>query len=448
LPDGSETVTYFDVGSVANVGTGIAGGLAIDDNLVSGFWTFLGTSQNVDIWGLELAPSGPPLTNDVGVSAIVSPSSGVNLGSAEEVTITVKNFGTAAQSNFDVSFTLDGGTPVTETISATINGGDTYEHTFGTTVDLSALGDYVFEACTYLAGDENPDNDCKTKTVSNNLPEYCDATTTTEDEWIANVLCGDIDNSSGWQGGVADYTDQYTTIDAGSSEDITVTNGNAWASDIVYCWVDWNMDYVFEQGGDEEFQLTNVGGTGEVFEGAISVPAGTPNGLYRMRVRMTYSTAPTPCGNSSYGEVEDYSIMVGEAVVGSLDGTVTAVGGGAIEGATVTLQGTSYSGTTGPDGTYLIENINIGDYTAECSASGYQTATAPVTIEEGITTTQDFALEEASALNPPINFNAVVQNNVDVYWEINQSRKGGVFIIITILILHRKILRNHRKQLF
>jgi PKD repeat protein len=35
-------------------------------------------------------------------------------------------------------------------------------------------------------------------------------------------------------------------------------------------------------------------------------------GQYRMRVRMTYSSDPTPCDNSSYGEVEDYSIFIGE----------------------------------------------------------------------------------------------------------------------------------------
>ena len=77
---------------------------------------------------------------------------------------------------------------------------------------------------------------------------------------------------------------------------------------MVTCWVDWNMNYVFDQGGDEEFMLTNVGGTGETFTGAIAVPAGTPNGDYRMRVRMTYSTAPVPCGPSSYGDIEDYTI--------------------------------------------------------------------------------------------------------------------------------------------
>ncbi len=69
---------------------------------------------------------------------LLAPNSGMGLGSAEAVTIKVKNFGTAAQSGFDVDFTLDGGAAVTETISATINGGETYDHTFGVTVDLSA----------------------------------------------------------------------------------------------------------------------------------------------------------------------------------------------------------------------------------------------------------------------------------------------------------------------
>ena len=140
--------------------------------------------------------------------------------------------------------------------------------------------------------------------------DYCDASTQTEDEYIANVLCGDIDNSSGWQGGVANYTNISTMISPGTYEEITVTNGNSWANDIVYCWVDWDQDYEFE-GGSELFMLTNIGGSGHFFEGLIYVPSDTPDGEYRLRVRMTYSTAPLPCGDANYGEVEDYTIVVG-----------------------------------------------------------------------------------------------------------------------------------------
>ncbi len=154
------------------------------------------------------------------------------------------------------------------------------------------------------------------------VQEYCDASTVTEDEWIALVECGTIYNQTGWQGGVGDYTDQFTIIPPGVAEPILVTNGNPWASDNVTCWVDWNDDMEWTQGGDEEFVLTNDG-TGAFFDGFITPPAGTPMGEYRMRVRMTYSVAPFPCGEASYGEVEDYTIVVGQGA--SYDAGVTAI---------------------------------------------------------------------------------------------------------------------------
>jgi hypothetical protein len=276
----------------------------------TGSATYVGDFQGgAEMCGLAFEYSSVQYTNDIGIQTILSPTSGVNLGN-EVVTVRIKNFGTAAQSNFNISYTLDGGTPVNATITNSIAGGATYDYTFPGTVDLSEYDTYNFVACTYLAGDENAVNDCKSKNITNGPPVYCDATTSTFDEYISNVLCGSINNSSSWQGGVADYTAMFTTIAAGASEAITVTNPVPYASDMVTCWVDWNMDYTFGTG-EEQFVLTNVGGTGSSFTGSITVPAGTPNGDYRMRVRMTYSTAPTPCGPSTYGEVEDYTINVG-----------------------------------------------------------------------------------------------------------------------------------------
>jgi hypothetical protein len=147
-------------------------------------------------------------------------------------------------------------------------------------------------------------------TVPTKGRDYCTASTTTEDEYIANVSFGEINKSSGWQGGVANYTDNIAFMEVGASQNITVTNGNDYASDIVYVWVDWNDDFTFGEGTEEEYQLTNVGGAGHTFTGTITVPNGTPSGEHRMRVRMTYSTAPTPCGDATYGDIEDYTISV------------------------------------------------------------------------------------------------------------------------------------------
>jgi hypothetical protein len=99
-------------------------------------------------------------------------------------------------------------------------------------------------------------------------------------------------------------------MNPGASQQIVITNGTPWASDIVTVWVDWNRNYEFGDNANETFNLTNVGGTGASFQGNVTVPTNQFGGQYRMRVRMTYSTAPTPCGSATYGEIEDYSLLV------------------------------------------------------------------------------------------------------------------------------------------
>ncbi len=233
-------------------------------------------------------------------------------------------------------------------------------------------------------------NDCKDKEVENITVDYCNASTLYEDEWISQVVCGTIDNSSGWQNGVADYTDLSTSIGAGMAEEITVYNGTPYASDAATVWVDWNDDYVFELGGDEEFVLTS-NGTGALFTGAITVPGDAADGMHRMRIRLVYNSSPNPCDNSSYGEIEDYSILVADPTYGNLEGTVTdADGGAAIEGATVMVDDETY--TTGADGMYSFTDLLTGTKTVTCIADGYYEAIETVLVEEGLTATLDFEL--------------------------------------------------------
>ena len=61
-------------------------------------------------------------TNDVGVTAISSPVSNESLGN-EQIIVTIENFGTASQSNFNVSYTIDNGTPVVEQVSSPLDVG-------------------------------------------------------------------------------------------------------------------------------------------------------------------------------------------------------------------------------------------------------------------------------------------------------------------------------------
>jgi hypothetical protein len=79
---------------------------------------------------------------DLGITGATSPSNttGCLLTNAEAVTITLFNYGGVEVSNFEVSYSINGGTPVVETVTDAIASGATLEYTFTQTADLSALG--------------------------------------------------------------------------------------------------------------------------------------------------------------------------------------------------------------------------------------------------------------------------------------------------------------------
>ncbi len=91
---------------------------------------------------------------------------------------------------------------------------------------------------------------------------------------------------------------------------------------------------------------------------------------------------------------------------GILAGTVSdAETGSGIQGASVTVDGTDFSATTGSDGSYSIENIPEGSYDVTASADDYVAETKPATISGDETTTLDFALaqEEDDDPDDPVN---------------------------------------------
>jgi len=122
--------------------------------------TLLDMEESAWVYGFVVPNS------DVGVVGIVSPSQiGPAFTSEEKVKVEIKNFSTSSVTNFDVSYEIDGGTTVTETVSETIEAFGTYIHEFTSTVDLSGLGSCVVKAYTTLAGDGIANNDTTEVTI-------------------------------------------------------------------------------------------------------------------------------------------------------------------------------------------------------------------------------------------------------------------------------------------
>ena len=135
------------------------------------------------------------------------------------------------------------------------------------------------------------------------------------DEFIQRVQIGGIDNSTGASaGGYSDYTNLSTTL--GSSNSITITpewTGSIYA-EAYSVWVDFNRDGDFGDAGEQVFTRSPT--TATSITGNFSVPAGASQGATRMRVSMKYNGVPGACESFTYGEVEDYTVVIGSTAQG------------------------------------------------------------------------------------------------------------------------------------
>lgn len=153
---------------------------------------------------------------------------------------------------------------------------------------------------------------------------YCSAGSTyLMSEKIANVTFADINNNSTSNAGYEDFSNVIGNVTPGQIYNFTASSTTGSAEyDQVIVWIDVNQDGDFDDAGEKV--LTSNYKTSP-WNGVITIPSTILPGRTKMRVRLYGAISnpnTTPCGNSYYGQVEDYSLNVGTLAVSDVNKVV------------------------------------------------------------------------------------------------------------------------------
>jgi len=106
-------------------------------------------------------------TNNLSTNSIVPLNKVCGFSASEPITAVIGNLGSTPATGFTVSYTVNGGTPVTETFAGSLAGSSTYNFTFAQTANLVAAGTHTIVVTITGAGDPDATNNTVTYTITN-----------------------------------------------------------------------------------------------------------------------------------------------------------------------------------------------------------------------------------------------------------------------------------------
>ena len=132
-----------------------------------------GSVNNFDGIGIDDIYILVPLANDLGATGITNLSTELCGSEMDQLAVNIKNFGTDAQSGFDVSYQIDNDPVITENVgSLTVPAGETVTYTFDETFNTNVFNTtFAITTWTSLPGELNAANDTAMGTVLTLFPE-------------------------------------------------------------------------------------------------------------------------------------------------------------------------------------------------------------------------------------------------------------------------------------
>lgn len=186
--------------------------------------------------------------------------------------------------------------------------------TIRTETGLKPCTSYTFEVrsrCSAIVSDpaifEANTTGC---TTCANQPICPSAAEISEYEFIESIQIGNLANSSGDNGGYADYTSLSTDLLTYHKYPFTLTPGfepGATYTETWFVWIDYNADGDFEDPGELAIGPLS---SDQPVSGNFKIPGDAVPGPARMRVTMTFNSSVGPCDPFTYGEVEDYCVQI------------------------------------------------------------------------------------------------------------------------------------------
>ena len=300
------------------------------------------SSDNVGVTGYDVYQDGGLIASVTGTTTNVT---GLTAGATYAYTVTAKDAAgnvSSASAVLNVTTVAPDTTPpsiptglvasaVTETSltlswdastdNVGVTGYDVYQDgglitsVAGTSTNVSGLAASTTYAFTVTAidaeGNVSAPSDPLNVTTEATTITYCTIKGNSVNyEYIDLVQLGSINNVTGANGGYGDFTSQSTTLVTGSSNTISFSPGfkSSTYKENWKIWIDFNHDGDFSDSGEEIVSgSTTTSGTSS---SSFTVPAGATLGATRMRVVMSWNSTPPSCGTFSYGEAEDYTVVI------------------------------------------------------------------------------------------------------------------------------------------
>ncbi|MEP4534129.1 MAG: M4 family metallopeptidase [Cyclobacteriaceae bacterium] len=312
----------------------------------------------------------------------------VGVGSEYVSTCSLPAPGSLASSGLgDNSFTLSWNA-VSGASSYNVTVGSTSATVTGTSYNATGLTAGTQYTCTVSAncstGGNGTSSTINVTTTGTAPVQYCDSNgNNTSDEYIGRVQLNTIDNSTGASsGGYGDFTSISTSLTQSTAYTITITP--TWTGTVYNegysVWVDYNADGDFDDAGEQVWTqaATNATSVG----GSFTVPSSSTAGTTRMRVSMKYNGIPTSCESFSYGEVEDYNVVIGGAAADTQAPTVPS--GLASSNVTTTSFTLSWSASS--------DNIGVTGYNVFSNGTNIGTVTGTSADITGLTASTTYAM--------------------------------------------------------